>query len=286
MKIKYILPILMSLFVLLMTISCINAHLQNFQELPPIDTVAIEREINSPDSAALQDLDTLITRTRVARKKGVDIDTPNIFPADWKSADSLYTNAEQQKKTSTIREIQESSTRYSITADAFEKVNEKTLPLLAADKKQELAEARRAAAKYIAEEKARGRTVAVATTTTPTTTETRMPAAATTAPASTEISKHPVTTTIAAGELHPLPAQYTVRPWSVSGDSLHNIAGRSWVYNDPCKWRVLFEANKNKMPEPDNPGLIEPGMILDIPIIRGEDRQGMWQENRNYPIMN
>jgi hypothetical protein len=74
-----------------------------------------------------------------------------------------------------------------------------------------------------------------------------------------------------------LPKYYVVRPWISTRDCLWNIAGYSWVYNDPYRWTVLYEANKANMPEPDNPDLIEVGMILEIPSIRGEVRQGTWQ---------
>jgi nucleoid-associated protein YgaU len=63
--------------------------------------------------------------------------------------------------------------------------------------------------------------------------------------------------------------QYTVRTWIVEKDCLWNIAGYSWVYNDPWKWRLIYEANKSKMPDPNNPDLIEPGMVLDIPDLPG-----------------
>ena len=80
----------------------------------------------------------------------------------------------------------------------------------------------------------------------------------------------------------PLPAQYTVRPWSVSKDCLWNIAGRPWVYNDSRKWKTLYDANKSKMPEANNPDLIHPGMVLDIPSLKGETRQGMWDSSAMY----
>jgi hypothetical protein len=80
----------------------------------------------------------------------------------------------------------------------------------------------------------------------------------------------------------PLPAQYTVRPWSVSRDCLWNIAGRSWAYGDSTKWRLIYNANRSKMPEPDNPDLIHPGMVLDIPSSSGEERQGMWDSGKTY----
>ncbi|MDR2159401.1 MAG: hypothetical protein LBP23_04965 [Treponema sp.] len=83
-------------------------------------------------------------------------------------------------------------------------------------------------------------------------------------------------------ESTPLPAQYTVRTWAVSKDCLWNIAGRSWAYGDPSKWRLIYNANRSRMPQPDNPDLIHPGMILDIPSVKGELRQGMWDAGRTY----
>jgi nucleoid-associated protein YgaU len=85
-----------------------------------------------------------------------------------------------------------------------------------------------------------------------------------------------------AGE-GPLPDQYTVRPWGETRDCLWNIAGRAYVYGDPTKWRLLYEANRGKLPNPENPDLIHPGMILDIPAIRGETRMGLWDARRSYP---
>jgi len=92
-------------------------------------------------------------------------------------------------------------------------------------------------------------------------------------PATTTTTPNNTTTTTPSG---PLASQYTVRTWRVEKDCLWNIAGYPWVYNDPWKWKVLYDANKDKMPEPANPDLIEPGMILDIPPLSGEKRQGMW----------
>jgi len=80
----------------------------------------------------------------------------------------------------------------------------------------------------------------------------------------------------------PLPRQYTVRSWAAQRDCLWNIAGYPWVYGEPRRWRDLYEANRAIMPDQNNPNLIEPGMVLDIPSIRGEVRQGMWDPNRVY----
>jgi nucleoid-associated protein YgaU len=121
-----------------------------------------------------------------------------------------------------------------------------------------------------------------------------MPAVVKTAPVeATPVETTPVETTsvetdpveITSAEEKPvlLPAQYTVRPWAVSRDCFWNIAGRSWVYGDPYKWRLIYNANKGKLPDPNNPDLIEPGIVLDIPGVQGESREGMWDPDKTYP---
>jgi nucleoid-associated protein YgaU len=79
-----------------------------------------------------------------------------------------------------------------------------------------------------------------------------------------------------------LPAQYTVRNWSSTGDCFSTIAGWYWVYGDKYQWRVLYEANKDKLSNPGNPHLIHPGIVLDIPSLKGEVRQGMWDPEADY----
>jgi hypothetical protein len=74
------------------------------------------------------------------------------------------------------------------------------------------------------------------------------------------------------------PAQYLVRSWQATKDCLWNIAAKPQIYGNPYQWKVLYNANKAKLPEPDNPNLIHPGMILDIPSIKGETRSGLLEE--------
>jgi hypothetical protein len=80
-----------------------------------------------------------------------------------------------------------------------------------------------------------------------------------------------------------LPGQYTVRAWENTKDCLWNIAAMPWSYNDPFKWKILYEANKSILPEPNKPDLIEPGMVLVIPSLKGEIREGMWDKDVIYP---
>jgi nucleoid-associated protein YgaU len=46
----------------------------------------------------------------------------------------------------------------------------------------------------------------------------------------------------------------------VSGDSLSKIAKRE--YGDAGKWHAIYEANRDKIKDPD---LIHPGQVLNIP---------------------
>lgn len=63
----------------------------------------------------------------------------------------------------------------------------------------------------------------------------------------------------------PAPPEPAVRMYTVvSGDSLSAIAKRE--YGDAGKWRQIFEANKDKIKNPD---LIHPGQELTIPVIDG-----------------
>jgi nucleoid-associated protein YgaU len=77
-----------------------------------------------------------------------------------------------------------------------------------------------------------------------------------------------------------LPAQYTVRRWASTGDCFSTISGWSFIYGDPYQWRKLYEANKDKIPNPSNPHLILPGTVLDIPSIKGEERSGMYDPKK------
>jgi nucleoid-associated protein YgaU len=75
-----------------------------------------------------------------------------------------------------------------------------------------------------------------------------------------------------------LAAQYRVKTWTGFKDCLWNIAAKKEIYGDPWKWRIIYNANKNKLPKPGNPDLVEPGTLLDIPSIAGEYRAGILED--------
>lgn len=79
-----------------------------------------------------------------------------------------------------------------------------------------------------------------------------------------------------------LPKYYVVRPWADFGDCYGSIAGRSYVYNNSALWEKLYQANKSKMPNPNNPNLILPGMKMEIPSISGEYREGVYDPSKKY----
>ena len=59
----------------------------------------------------------------------------------------------------------------------------------------------------------------------------------------------------------PTPAGLTPRTYTVvTGDNLSKIAKR--VYGNANKWRVIYEANRDVIKNPD---LIRPGQVLSLP---------------------
>jgi nucleoid-associated protein YgaU len=87
---------------------------------------------------------------------------------------------------------------------------------------------------------------------------------------------------VAAGE--PVyPKFYIVRLILDDRDCFNKIAGYSWVYNDRYEWRILYDANKNVIRDPNNPHLIHPGQVFTIPSLRGEVREGTYDPNQEYP---
>ncbi len=80
----------------------------------------------------------------------------------------------------------------------------------------------------------------------------------------------------------PLPKYYAVRLIPDRRDCLWRIAEYPFVYGDPWKWRMLYDANKAVLVNPNDPDLILPGQILEIPSLRGETRAGTWDPTKPY----
>jgi Tfp pilus assembly protein FimV len=72
-----------------------------------------------------------------------------------------------------------------------------------------------------------------------------------------------------------LPAEYVVQP----GDTLRRIASRVGIYWNESLWSGIYRANTDKIANPD---WIQPRMVLAIPPLRDELRDGLWDETVPY----
>jgi nucleoid-associated protein YgaU len=66
-------------------------------------------------------------------------------------------------------------------------------------------------------------------------------------------------------------------------DCFWRIAGYPFVYNNPWKWRLLYDANKDLLAYPKHPDIIEPGMRFLIPSLGSETRDGDFDPQAEYP---
>lgn len=80
----------------------------------------------------------------------------------------------------------------------------------------------------------------------------------------------------------PLPGFYKVDSWDPARDCFWNIAKNPAIYGDPFLWEKLYEANRSGLKRPSDPNLILPGMIVTIPSIKGEYREGTYDPAAKY----
>lgn len=83
-----------------------------------------------------------------------------------------------------------------------------------------------------------------------------------------------------------LPKFYTVRLIPEKRDCFWRIAEYEFVYADGTKWTVLYDENRDQIQDPSNPHLIQPGQVFEIPSIKGESRDGMYDPEIDYPSIN
>ena len=143
MKSKSVWWILFGLLIIFTGVACKSTPPQ--AEVTPPQGAVQDNDNAPPDQAALNDLNEASSRALAARKFVMDFDGPALLPSDWQSADSLYTQAEQQKRNFTRWETRESIDRYNKAADAFEAMKDNTLAQYYANKEKELTDARNAA---------------------------------------------------------------------------------------------------------------------------------------------
>jgi hypothetical protein len=132
MKTNRIILTVLGLFVLIAFVSCPGAPPAQ-EDIPPIQPEAPrpvpppDPATLPPDQATLNALNAAVARAEAARQLVSDFGGQEYFPSDWDSAESLYSQAQQQRRTSTGAETRESEARFLRAAEAFEAMAEKTL---------------------------------------------------------------------------------------------------------------------------------------------------------------
>ena len=80
------------------------------------------------------------------------------------------------------------------------------------------------------------------------------------------------------------PEYYIIHDWNKTKDCFWNIAAKPFVYNDPYKWEILYNANKGVLDNASNPDVIQPEITIRIPSIAGEVRQGTYDPEIKYSV--
>ena len=72
---------------------------------------------------------------------------------------------------------------------------------------------------------------------------------------------------------------YTVGTWAENRDCLWNIAGRTEIYADPFQCPKIWQANTDKIKNPD---IIQPGWVLSVPPAGPKTSEEMKAERKYY----
>ena len=80
------------------------------------------------------------------------------------------------------------------------------------------------------------------------------------------------------------PEYYIIHDWKKTKDCFWNIAAKPFVYNDPFKWEILYNANKGVLDNVSNPDVIQPEIKIRIPSIDGEVREGVYDPKKEYSV--
>ena len=149
MRIKYLWWILTCFLILSTTVACRTAPEPEPEVPPPVEVPPPPPPPPPPvvedDTAAMNALNEAIVRNENIRQFLMDFDAPELLPSEWQSAESLYAQAEQQKNTDTIQNINESTARFAAAADAFEAMRDPTIALYLERMENALVQARNTA---------------------------------------------------------------------------------------------------------------------------------------------
>lgn len=101
-------------------------------------------------------------------------------------------------------------------------------------------------------------------------------------PSARAFAEKAIESLVSVREITPLPAFYRIDKWASAKDCFWNIASNPAIYGNPFMWDKLYKANKGKLKRPSNPNLLLPGMLIAIPSIQGEYREGTYDPSIKY----
>ncbi|MDR0582942.1 MAG: hypothetical protein LBG57_01130 [Treponema sp.] len=143
MKIKSGFGFLVVLLLVLAGVSCKSAP-PAAEETPSAaapESAPAPAQPAGPSQASLDALQKAAARAEAARQRAVDFESPSYFPSDWESAEARYTAAGGLPKGADA-EIQGAAAALEASADAFDELFNKTIPLYAQAREDEVMAAR------------------------------------------------------------------------------------------------------------------------------------------------
>ncbi|MDR2434135.1 MAG: hypothetical protein LBD47_06175 [Treponema sp.] len=144
MKIKSGFGFLMLLVLVLAGISCKSAA-PVVEESPPaaelVPAPVAPAPPTGPSQTSLDALQKAAAKAEAARQRAVDFESPAYFPSEWESAEAQYTAAEGLPK-GTDAETAAATAALEASADAFDGVFNRTIPLYAQAREDEVMAAR------------------------------------------------------------------------------------------------------------------------------------------------
>ena len=100
-----------------------------------------------PDQAAESALAAAVARAEKSRKQAFDLEVPATFAYEWQNAESYFISGREKAQVKTQLSYSEAVKAYNASADAYDELALKALPLYAEARRQEILKAREAAVK-------------------------------------------------------------------------------------------------------------------------------------------
>jgi hypothetical protein len=137
MKKAYIFILFIVVLLVFSTLACKSTPKQ--EETPPAaeEPSPAPAGPSGPSQAVLDDLNKARARADEAKKRASDFEGPSYFPSDWQAAESKYADAENLPRGSEA-EIRQATAAYNGVADAYDDVFDKTIPLYAQAREDEV----------------------------------------------------------------------------------------------------------------------------------------------------